>query len=330
MLDGGDDRRRIASGYIQLRLEKPAVARRGDRFILRSYSPQRVIGGGRILDPNAAKLKAHSARRSRMERLQALDGGNGGGRDRGVRRVRRRRAGFAIAELARYGLARGEIAGRARALEKAGRLVSIEGRVFETRIVRDTERALVAMIEAMSAENKLLWGVDREELKERSALREGPLFDFLMEEGKREGTLFFKGGRVRAGSGERELSEADEKALGALEARIREAGFAFATKADLLAIVRDEKRLVSYLHILADRGSIVRISLRRRHARGALPGAPREGERAPPRRRSRLGRRFQGDVRILAQIRRADSRAPRPGGIHAAGGGRAEGGPKLG
>ena len=81
-----------------------------------------------------------------------------------------------------------------------------------------------------------------------------------MEEGKRQGTLFFKGGRVRAGSGERELSEADEKALGALERRVREAGHEFATKTDLLAIVRDEKRLVSYLHILADRGSIVRIS----------------------------------------------------------------------
>jgi selenocysteine-specific elongation factor len=146
------------------------------------------------------------------------------------------------------------------ALVKAGRIVSIEGRVFEKRIVLDTGRSLVAMIEAMSGENKLSWGVDREELRERSSLREGPLFDYLMEEGKGGGTLFFKGGRVRSGSGERELSAADEKALGALEARVREAGHAFATKADLLAIVRDEKRLVSYLHILADRGSIVRIS----------------------------------------------------------------------
>ncbi len=256
-LDGGE----ISPGanaYVQLRLEIPAVARRGDRFILRSYSPQRVIGGGRILDPDAPKLKAHAAAVVR-ERLRALDGGtaedtivacaaSGGS------------AGFAIASLERYGLARGEIAAATAALAKAGRLVSIEGRVFEKRIVSDTARSLVAMIEAMSAGNKLIWGVDREELRERSALREGPLFEYLMEEGKRSGVLFFKGGRVRAGSGERELSEADRKALAAIEARVREAGSAFATKGDLLAVVRDEKRLVSYLHILVDRGAIVRIS----------------------------------------------------------------------
>ncbi|MCX5753375.1 MAG: selenocysteine-specific translation elongation factor [Candidatus Krumholzibacteria bacterium] len=256
-LDGGEIAPG-AGGFVQLRLERPAVARRGDRFILRSYSPQRVIGGGRILDPDAPKLKAHSAELVR-ERLKALDAGTAedaiiacaasGGN-----------AGFGIAALARYGLARGEIAGAVDSLVKAGRLVSIEGRVFERGVVSETGRSLVAMLEAISAENKLSWGVDREELKERSALRESPLFDYLMEEGKRGGMLFFKGGRVRSGSGERKLSAADEKALGAIEARVREAGHAFATKADLLAIVRDEKRLVSYLHILADRGTIVRIS----------------------------------------------------------------------
>jgi selenocysteine-specific elongation factor len=256
-LDGGE----IAPGgnaYVQLRLESKAVARRGDRFILRSYSPQRVIGGGRILDPDAPKLKAHAAALAR-ERLQSLDGGGAEGTIVACA-ASGGSAGFAIAALERYGLARGEIAAAVAALAKTGRLVSIEGRVFEKRVVSDTARSLVAMIEAMSAENKLLWGVDREELKERSSLREGPLFDYLMEEGKRSGALFFKGSRVRAGSGERELSEADRKALAAIEARVREAGSAFATKADLLAIVRDEKRLVSYLHILVDRGAIVRIS----------------------------------------------------------------------
>jgi selenocysteine-specific elongation factor len=247
-----------SSGYIQLRLEHPAVARRGDRFILRSYSPQRVIGGGRILDPDAPKLKLHAAAIVR-ERLEALDAGTAADTILACA-VSGGNAGFGLASLERYGLARGEIARAVEELAKAGRLVSIEGRIFEKRIVLDTARSLVAMIEAMSAENKLSWGADREELRERSSLRDGPLFDYLMEEGKREGKLFFKGGRVRAGSGERELSAADEKALGALEARVREAGQAFATKADLLAIVRDEKRLVSYLHILADRGSIVRIS----------------------------------------------------------------------
>ena len=38
-------------GFARLRLEAPVVARAGDRFVLRSYSPVTTIGGGRILDP---------------------------------------------------------------------------------------------------------------------------------------------------------------------------------------------------------------------------------------------------------------------------------------
>lgn len=36
-------------GYVQLRFEGPVVALRGDRFIVRSYSPVTTLGGGRIL-----------------------------------------------------------------------------------------------------------------------------------------------------------------------------------------------------------------------------------------------------------------------------------------
>jgi selenocysteine-specific elongation factor len=247
-----------SGGYVQLRLESPAVARRGDRFILRTYSPQHVVGGGRVIDPNPVKLTAHTAP-SALGRLRALDAGSAedvvvacaaGG---GVR-------GFPLGGLLRYGLSRREIDAARPALASDGRLLELEERLFASSVVEEAERALGALVETMSAENKLLWGADREELKGSSGLGEGPLFDFLMDKGAKEGKLFFKGGRVRAGSGERELSAEDTKALAALEARVAEAGYGFAAKADLLPVVRDEKRLVSYLHMLADRGSVVRIS----------------------------------------------------------------------
>jgi selenocysteine-specific elongation factor len=44
-------------GYAQLRLDKPVVVRSGDRFVLRSYSPMRTIGGGQILHPTPNKRK---------------------------------------------------------------------------------------------------------------------------------------------------------------------------------------------------------------------------------------------------------------------------------
>jgi selenocysteine-specific elongation factor len=43
--------------YAQLLLEAPVVAMGRDRFVLRSYSPIRTVGGGEILDPDAVKQK---------------------------------------------------------------------------------------------------------------------------------------------------------------------------------------------------------------------------------------------------------------------------------
>ncbi len=40
------------SGYAQLRLEEKLAVRRGDKFVVRFYSPMETIGGGVILEPN--------------------------------------------------------------------------------------------------------------------------------------------------------------------------------------------------------------------------------------------------------------------------------------
>ncbi|HSR15350.1 MAG TPA: selenocysteine-specific translation elongation factor, partial [Gemmatimonadales bacterium] len=39
------------SGLVRLVLDQPVVARGGDRFVIRSYSPVRTIGGGWVVDP---------------------------------------------------------------------------------------------------------------------------------------------------------------------------------------------------------------------------------------------------------------------------------------
>lgn len=43
--------------YAQLRLEEKVVAKRGDKFIIRFYSPMFTIGGGEVLEPNPNKKK---------------------------------------------------------------------------------------------------------------------------------------------------------------------------------------------------------------------------------------------------------------------------------
>jgi selenocysteine-specific elongation factor len=56
------------SALAQLRLERPAVAARGDRFVVRSYSPSRTVGGGTVIEPVAEKR-----RRSEVAGLDALE-----------------------------------------------------------------------------------------------------------------------------------------------------------------------------------------------------------------------------------------------------------------
>ncbi len=66
-----------AAGLAQLRLERPAVAGRGDRLILRSYSPAPTIGGALVLDPLPPKRRAGDA--AGRERLRAAAGAPTGG-----------------------------------------------------------------------------------------------------------------------------------------------------------------------------------------------------------------------------------------------------------
>lgn len=63
-----------ARAFVRLRLEAPAVLTRGDRLILRSYSPPVTIGGGRVLDPAPTRPGVRSADAvAGLERLHTTD-----------------------------------------------------------------------------------------------------------------------------------------------------------------------------------------------------------------------------------------------------------------
>ena len=45
------------SGFVQLRLEEEIALRRGDKFVVRFYSPMETIGGGVVLEPNPKRKR---------------------------------------------------------------------------------------------------------------------------------------------------------------------------------------------------------------------------------------------------------------------------------
>src|SRR3954468_16336167 len=60
--------------FARIRLEAPAVLTRGDRFILRQYSPSITVGGGRVIDPAPARSPIrHAAALGRFTRLAGSD-----------------------------------------------------------------------------------------------------------------------------------------------------------------------------------------------------------------------------------------------------------------
>lgn len=48
-------------GLVQFRLEEPVVAVRGDRYVIRSWSPVTTIGGGEIIETGRQRLSRHKA-----------------------------------------------------------------------------------------------------------------------------------------------------------------------------------------------------------------------------------------------------------------------------
>lgn len=61
-------------GFAQLRFEKPVVAQRGDRFVVRSYSPVSTIGGGVVLDSAPRKHKRFEE--AAIDKLKRIDDGD--------------------------------------------------------------------------------------------------------------------------------------------------------------------------------------------------------------------------------------------------------------
>jgi selenocysteine-specific elongation factor len=71
------DRQELAPGeraFAQVRLDRPLAVLRGDRFVLRSYSPVMTVGGGSILHPVPKKHKGREKRQA-AQALQVLQSG---------------------------------------------------------------------------------------------------------------------------------------------------------------------------------------------------------------------------------------------------------------
>jgi selenocysteine-specific elongation factor len=197
--------------FVRIRLEAPAVLTRGDRFVLRQYSPPLTIGGGTVLDPLPSRTPIRTpAGRARFMRLTASDGD----------------AAMAFVEEARAaGIDQASLARRAGA-PPSGAIVTVGAKVFSAAVVADLETRLLAAVEAYHRAQPLAEGMPREEARERLfGVAPPALFDAVVQ---RLGSAGKLAGRDRLALPGRGVSLSDEetRAQAAIEQAFRGARLA--------------------------------------------------------------------------------------------------------
>jgi selenocysteine-specific elongation factor len=214
--------------YVRLRLEAPAVVSRGDRFILRAYSPPVTIAGGLVLDPHPARGAIRTpAARERFGQLDPL----GDPREVAVARAvtamvnERGAIGFRRAALvSRAGLEPGEVVGVVDRLASAGLLTRAWDVLVAPAVLDRLSREVLARLGDHHRAEPLSDGMPREEMRERVFARAGEgVFERVLADLEAARTI---GGRDRLALASHRISLTDEeeRARSAIERVFQAAG----------------------------------------------------------------------------------------------------------
>jgi selenocysteine-specific elongation factor len=171
---------------VRVRLESEAVLNRGDRFILRAYSPPVTIGGGRVLDPMPTRAGIRSeAALTALGRL-AITGEPGSTADREALLemiVSADRAGMLVSALiSRGGVSPSRLSSVIDVLAKSGVIARAGERLVGVDVLDRSAKKLIDMVTAFHRANPLSDGLPREEAREKILARSDPaIFEAVIE-----------------------------------------------------------------------------------------------------------------------------------------------------
>jgi len=219
-----------ARGFVRLRLESPAVLARGDRYIVRAYSPPMTIAGGVILDPAPPRTAIRTT--AARDRLLQLDF-DPSAPDRETADVRALvamldEAGAAALSLdavvSRAGIDPAAVAARVDALVTAKRAVRAGEWIVAAEVVARAKEAIVAAVTEHHRVQPMSEGVPREELREQVFGRGNPAaFDVAIAELSAANRIVARD-RVALATHRLALTPEEERARVAIERAYREAG----------------------------------------------------------------------------------------------------------
>jgi selenocysteine-specific elongation factor len=167
------------SALVRVRLERPAVITRGDRFIIRAYSPPITIGGGIVIDPapTRAGIRSEDGRAS----LAALKPADTGAIVSMIAAAGL--AGIGSSSLvSRAGVMPGQVAALIRELSTSG-VITAGDRLVMRGAIEKAERELLALVAAHHKANGMSEGLPREEARGRIFARVAPaVFETVIEQ----------------------------------------------------------------------------------------------------------------------------------------------------
>jgi selenocysteine-specific elongation factor len=213
------DRTELAPGetsFARFRLEGQLVARPGDRFVVRSYSPVVTIGGGTLLDVDPPRFKRRGP--ALVAHLTLLQTGDPEAvLEEHVRHVGA--AGVRLATLAgRVPFGPAQLKGLLDALQAAGRVIAVERDWFiHPESFARLSTLVVDTLTAFHHAGPLKPGMSREELRSRAGGADERVFAFLLSALSADGTVKTERDKARLASHEVRLSPDQQRVVDRLE-----------------------------------------------------------------------------------------------------------------
>ncbi len=247
------------TGFLQLRLDKPAAPRAGDRYVLRLETPVVTLGGGTVVDPTPVKHR----RRGRLEaaeRLARLSGARGP-RQAEIWLEIAGPAGVTVEELARRS---GWAVDRLQeALLASSDAVALDdrGKAFVSRRWVDACKvAALEQLEALHSQHPLRPGVTRGELFGRIGYCGQQVFSRVLEDLVECGEVRVDGPVYALATFEPRLSPEESRIADRLTDLLGRAGLAAPFLAELAEKVgEDPGRIVEILGHLERQGQVTKV-----------------------------------------------------------------------
>jgi len=254
-------------GFIQMKLESPVVAARGDRFVLRFYSPMQLLGGGIVLDPAAPKHRATEPVVERLKRKLAGDPA-----DMIEDALSARDAGLSLEELARAASVSVDDARAAiDELIGAGRVVKVGGRYMSRAVVSKLTEAAKSALAGFFEANPMKSGMPKEKLRQLLGAANAKDFQSLLAVMAGAGEIEVSDAAVNLPGRAPALGEKEQQLAESIEQAYRDAGVNPPLPADIEKSHGPEARDI--VALLVERGKLVKVSVDLLFHREALADA---------------------------------------------------------